>query len=47
MKSFKSFGNFLQFLIGDWRHREKKNTKTSGVEKNTAALEPKVNNPDT
>ena len=46
MESFKSFGNFLQFLIRDWRHREK-NPKTSGVEKNTAALEPKVNNPDT
>ena len=23
MESFKSFGNFLQILIGDWRHREK------------------------
>ena len=23
MESFKSFGNVLQFLIGDWRHREK------------------------
>ena len=23
MESFKSFGNFLQLLIGDWRHREK------------------------
>ena len=23
MESFESFGNVLQFLIGDWRHREK------------------------
>ena len=46
MQSFKSFGNFLQFLNGDWRQREK-NRKTSGVERNTAALEPKVNNSDT
>ena len=46
MENFKSFGNFLQFLIGDWRHREKI-PKPSGVEKNTAALKPKVNSPDT
>ena len=23
MENFKNFGNFLQFLIGDWLHREK------------------------
>ena len=40
MESFKSFGNVLQFLIGDWRHREK--SKTSGVEK-TQLKSPKVN----
>ena len=34
MESLKSFGNVLQFLIGDWRHREK--IQNFGCRENTA-----------